>query len=394
MIKISCFCTGTTFPNGEATTNRIIMIGKAFQLKDVKFTIYLNSEGNKNPLNDQQTGSVDGLEFIHLSKSMAIGLSPSRRMWNFFIVGFYGSLLALKQIGKEKGHVVYLYSHGSIYNVWVSVLAKLFGVGIIQEVNEWPDESSKKRLHKFIYKKIMFRWAKGALVISDNIELQVQRYKRSNSLKTFMLPVLADGSEWKNPPLSIEKTFVWCGLIEGYFKDVVFMINAFSKIHKDFPGYKLIICGKYMPETAKRISVVLESLDIPVGKLELTGFISNETLANYCRSATALISPLWNDQASIARFPTKISSFLFSGRPVITCNIGEVGKHLKDNSTALFYKQSDENDLAEKMKKMAIDPDFASTIGEQGRKLAFARFDYHVYADQLVHYVDSLELPK
>jgi glycosyltransferase involved in cell wall biosynthesis len=395
MIKINCFCTGTTFPNGEATNSRIIMIGKALQLKNAQFIIHLNSEGNKNSLNDQLEGSLDGLKFIHLNKSMTVGLPRWSRMFNYFGAGFYNTLLILKKISREKNQIIYLYSHGSIFNVWVSVLARLFNVPVVQEVNEWAGDIDQRIVYGFIYKKVMFKWAKGALVISDNIERQVLLNKQLNkNLKTLTLPVLADGTDWKRHPKAIDKTFLWCGLIEGYFRDVIFIINAFSKIHNEYPAYKLIICGKHKPETSERISELLKSLNVPLEKLILTGFVTNESLVQYCQSATALISPLWNDQTSMARFPTKIASFLFSGRPVLTCQVGEVGKHLQDNKTALFFGQSDENDLADKMKKVIVDPNLAATIGMQGMALAYDKFDYRVYADELFGFFDSLTSTK
>jgi glycosyltransferase involved in cell wall biosynthesis len=394
-MTVNSFCTGTTFPNGEATNNRIIMIGKSLQLKNVQFNIYLNSEGNKNPLNTKVEGTIQGLKFSHLNKSITIGLPRWKRIFNYFVKGFYNTALILKSMSKEKDHIVYLYSHGSIFNVWVSIVAKLFGVPVVQEVNEWAADIDQRWFYGFVYKKVMFRWAKGAIVISDNIKFQVESHKLSNaSLSTYMLPVLADGNDWKIHRQDIHKTFVWCGLVDGYFKDVAFIIHAFNKLHNKFPDYRLIICGKYKPETQKKISEILQSLSIPSEKLQLTGFITNEDLFQYCQTATALVSPLWNDQASLARFPTKIASFLFSGRPVITCNIGEVGKLLEDGNTALFFKQADENDLANKMGRMIEDKNYANAIGLRGKALALQKLDYRSYADKLFTFFHSLTTSK
>jgi glycosyltransferase involved in cell wall biosynthesis len=390
-MKVNCFCTGTTFPNGEATNNRIIMIGKCLQSKNIQFNIYLNSEGNKNPLNTEVEGNIQGLKFSHLNKSTTIGLPRWKRIFNYSVKGFYNTALILKSMSKEKDQIVYLYSHGSIFNVWVSVVAKLFDVAVVQEVNEWAADIDQRWFYGYVYKKIMFRWAKGAIVISDNIKFQVESHTLSNaSISTFMLPVLADGNDWKLHPQDIHKTFVWCGLIDGYFKDVLFIIHAFNKIHNKYPDYRLIICGKYKQETQKKILEILQSLAIPLEKLQLTGFITNDELFQYCQTATALVSPLWNDQASIARFPTKIASFLFSGRPVLTCNIGEVGKLLEDGNTALFFKQADENDLADKMTRMIEDIHYASVIGLHGKALALRKLDYRAYADGLFTFFHSL----
>jgi len=393
MIKITCFCSGITFPHGEATNNRIMMIGKALQMKNVQMDIYVNSEGNRNQLNLQLEGSVNGLNYRHLNGSMAIGLSIWKRTYNYLLIGFFNAALVVKQLSKDRENTIYLYSQGSLFNVWISFLARLYTICVVQEVNEWKEDIDKRKLHAFIYKKMMFRWAKGAIVISNNIALQVQRHKASTKMmEILLLPVLADKNDWANHRHSVTKTFVWCGLIEGYFKDVMFMIGAFSRIHHQYPEYRLIICGKYKLETIGKVRDKLKSLDVPLEKVELTGFISNEDLVRYCQSATALISPLWDDQASAARFPSKIADFLFSGRPVLTCNIGEVGRFLQDRRTALFFLPSNEDDLADKMRKMIMETGLANAIGTEGMALANDKFDYRVYADKLFDFFNAVSL--
>lgn len=390
MITVNCFCSGTTFPNGEATNNRIIMIGKALRMKDCDLFVYANSEGNKNQFNTQREGTIDGITYQHLNKDMRLGLPRWKRIKNYFIVGFFNSFLVIRRLAKDRRNIIYLYSHGSIFNAWISILAHLYNVPVIQEVNEWNDDIEKSRLHAFIYKKIMFRWSKGAIIISDNIAVRIKEHLQPDkAFKMFMLPVLADKNDWIEIHQPVAKTFVWCGLIEGYFKDVLFMIDGFSLLHRQYPDYTLVICGKYKPETATKITAKLQACGMPSDRVQLTGFITNEQLVNYCQTATALIAPLWNDQASIARFPTKIASFLFSKRPIITCQVGEVGKHLTDGKTALFYKAADESDLAAKIRQVIDNPAMSDRIGEQGMKLAHDKLDYRAYANELVDFFNT-----
>jgi len=381
MIKVNCFCSGITFPYGEATNNRIIMVGKALLSAEVDFEVYINSEGNRNKLNDKLAGEFDGIQYRHLNGSMAIGLSIIKRILNFCLFGFINTFKTIRFLAKSDENVIYLYSHGTIFNLWVSLLGKIYKIPVVQEVNEWTEAVEEDFIQSFIYKKIMFRWAKGAIVISNNIVEQINKYKgNNNKLKTILLPILADKSDWSHKVSKVNKTFVWCGLIEGYFKDVVFLIESFALLHAKHPSYKLLICGKYKPETKIKITTLLASLDINPDSVELTGFISNEELISTCQTATALIAPLWDDQRSKARFPTKVASFLFSERPVLTCDIGEVGSFLSDQKTALFFKPGDEKMLMNLMESIITDPKLANTIGQNGKELAMQRFDNESYS--------------
>ena len=391
MTKVNCFCSGITFPNGEATNNRIIMIGKALVSEGIPYKVYINSEGNRNKMNTAPSGKIGQISYHHFNGSMQIGLPKWRRAFNFYLKGFVQTWKKVKELSRDPEQCIYLYSHGSLYNAWVSLLARWHGVKVVQEVNEWTEEVEAKPFVAFIYKKVMFRWAQGAMVISDNISTQVNRYKAPKSrLKTILLPVLADRDDWAALPKTVAPTFVWCGLIEGYFKDVAFMIKAFAQIHHQYPTHQLVICGKYKLSSLQKVEALCDDLGMPRDRVKLTGFISDEELQNTCLSATALVSPLWDDQRSKARFPTKISGFLFSGRPVLTCDVGEVGKYLTDCENALFFDAGNTEMLAEKMELAIKEPELSNSIGQQGRILALEKFDYRGYGPKLSDYFASL----
>jgi glycosyltransferase involved in cell wall biosynthesis len=96
-----------------------------------------------------------------------------------------------------------------------------------------------------------------------------------------------------------------------------------------------------------------------------------------------LISPLWNDQRSMARFPTKIASYLFAARPVLTCDVGETGKYLKDLENALFFEPGDESGLCQLMERCALDQSLANQIGREGYHLASGSFDFRRHSEKL-----------
>jgi glycosyltransferase involved in cell wall biosynthesis len=391
MVNINCICDGISFPFGEATNQRIIMIGKALLLKGNPFRVYVNCKRPRNPLNTQRSGVYENIEFRHLNKSLQIGLPKWKNALDYYLVGFYNAFVLIRSLSRDKRNVIYLYSQGSSFNGFVSLLAFLYKIPVVQEVNEWREDLDKFNLKSFIYKSVMFRWAKGAISISDNISEKINRYKpAARGISILLLPILADKNEWAKKNGTIQKTFLWCGQLDGYFKDVILILEAYSKLSASFPEYKVIICGKYKKATEDVINDTISGLGLNRDRVVLTGYISNETLFEYCQSATALISPLWDDQQSSARFPTKIASYLFASRPVLTCKMGETGKYLTNRKNALFFEPGDHLGLSGLMEFCINEKNIADQIGKQGSMLAEAEFDFRRHADKLRSFFESV----
>lgn len=394
-MKINCLCDGIGFPYGEATNNRIIMVGKALMAEGNSFHVYVNCKRSRNLLNKKVKGEFENIYFEHLNRSVKLDLPLWRNAINYFLIGFFNTFLLIHRLSKKENNAIYLYSHGTLFNMYVSLLAFVFGVPVIQEVNEWTEEVENDFFTAFVYKSVMFRWAKGTIAISENIikELEKQQEK-GQRFDIFYLPVLADKKEWQLTPLQVERQFTWCGLVDGYINDVFFLIKALSIVNEKYSSYKLIICGKYKQATKERIIQLIRDLNMSPENVLLTGYISDEQLKTYCKTATALLSPLWEDQRSAARFPTKIASFLYSSRPVITCEIGEVGKILTHQENALFYKPGNDFELAEKMIYMIENSQISNQIGLNGRKLAEDKFDFRSYGEGLNSFFNKMMFSK
>ena len=390
MVRVNCICDGISFPFGEATNQRIIMIGKAVQFKGNSFSVYINCKRPRNPLNTEKQGIFENIEFLHLNKSLKIGLPKWKNAFGYYLIGFYNAFTVLKTLSQDKDNVIYLYSQGSLFNGYISLLSFLFKIPVIQEVNEWPENLDRYNFESFIYKSIMFRWAKGAVSISDNITAKINEHASApGKIHILSVPILADKNEWVLTDDAIQKTFVWCGQVDGYLRDVNLILKAFSAFCSNSPGYQLLICGKYKRSTGETINHRIAELGLRPDQVMLTGYVSNELLFEYFHTATALISPLWNDQRSGARFPTKIASYLFASRPVLTCKMGETGKYLTDKETALFFEPGDYLHLSELMNFCIHNKSIAAQIGQQGRTLAETKFDFRRHADQLNLFFES-----
>ena len=94
----------------------------------------------------------------------------------------------------------------------------------------------------------------------------------------------------------------------------------------------------------------------------ITGWISEAARnTRYCQ-ASGLLLPLWDDDRSRTRMPTKLGGKFASGVPVITCPVGDLGRLLTDGETAFLCRPGDVEAFASRMVCAVTDPELAKRI--------------------------------
>ena len=70
---------------------------------------------------------------------------------------------------------MYLYLHGAL-GLYVLALCRILAIPLVQEVCEWwPRDPHSSRFTRWYYRKPMFRWVAGALMISSEIQNRVSQ---------------------------------------------------------------------------------------------------------------------------------------------------------------------------------------------------------------------------
>ncbi|RYE40437.1 MAG: glycosyltransferase, partial [Sphingobacteriales bacterium] len=349
-VQIICLCPAIGFPFGQAATNRISLIGKAVVEGGGNFSVW-HYGTSPNELNKEKNGNWNGINFSYLCGRVK---RPSNKLQRLFVhfIGiaklFYK--LILLSTWKQRP-IVYMDLQGNGLNIPITLLCKILSLKTVQEVNEWwPEVRGRSRIISFQYRHIMFRYSAGSFVISKEIEHRIltsTSYNKTHQL--FFLPVLAEPVHFRRNDLqqSARGTYIfWCGMVDGYIKDVLFIIDAFSVLLKKDATIKLIIGGKYTARSEQTLIERLAHLSIPVENFILTGYISEEQLLEYIHMASVLVAPMWNDVRSSTRFPTKLGMFAFSGRPIVTSPVGELTEYFMDEENCLFYEASDSISLS------------------------------------------------
>jgi glycosyltransferase involved in cell wall biosynthesis len=202
------------------------------------------------------------------------------------------------------------------------------------------------------------------------------------------VPVLVDPSE--NLPETdrtegnaLRPVLLWCGMVDGYKRDPLFLIDAVAELKSSAgKGSVLRIAGPCTDACRRELIFYAGSKGIPEERIDITGFVSDAQLWAYCRNATALLMPLWGDDRSRTRFPTKLGQYLASRRPIVTAPVGEVSRFLSDE-TAVFYPPGDAGGLACALDGLLSDAAAAERISFRATDEVLPKVDFRVNAPRI-----------
>ena len=382
--NVYCVCGGFGFPYGTASTKRIALIGRALTSTGAAFHVF-HIGPRPFAANSTKRGWYKGMGFHYLG--------PSVRWSEFlavrglcYVIG--GLELFFRLPACRKNGVVYCYYQGNGMNLWTLLVCRVLKIPVVQEVCEWwPGTEHETSFSKWMYTKVMFRLSRGALPISKLIEQRI-RSVAGPSYKICTVPVLVDPEENANcGPGPFDRmhqpVFVWCGMVDGYKRDVLFLIDALALLQSEACKKSvLMIIG---PCSDSMRSVLLSYADVKHVSRErilIKGYVTDGELWDHCAKAQALLMPMWGDDRSSSRFPTKLGQYLAAQRPVVTCAVGEVSRFLSDD-TAFLYTPGDPESLAYALERCMGDPAQVENRVRRATTSVLPRLDYRSYGPSI-----------
>lgn len=403
---VICVCGSEGFPYGFGGTCRITLVGKALRAAGFQFQIL---HCGPSPLreNTARRGVHEGISFEYTT-SLA---RPKSRVERLLVYARAMMALTIKLVrarAAESHITVYLYAMHGPLNLFVGVLCRSLGIPLVQEMCEWWATNPRcSALTHWLFRKRMFRASTGLLVISKEIEERAhERAAKINPcLAIYRLPTVVDLDRFRvtlppsQPAEHLIGNFVWCGTVDGWSGDVKFLLSALARARTSRPC-RLILIGKYSDAAAQTIkqqasehglsvaerSRSVNGSDPPCEDVSLMGWVDEATLLACHRNATALLLPLRDDLQSRTRMPNKLGEYLASGKPVITCGVGDLADFLVDGVNACLARPGDDGDFADKMLAILNHPQMAARIGAAGRRICEQYLDYRVHTRGLAEF--------
>jgi glycosyltransferase involved in cell wall biosynthesis len=119
-------------------------------------------------------------------------------------------------------------------------------------------------------------------------------------------------------------------------------------------------------------------------------YLTREEVTQYIIHASILVMVRSKDLQSQASYPSKLSEFLASSKPVISVNVGEIPLYLKDGEHAFLVEAGDTKGLTEKLEYVWNNYDLALEVGQKGRQLTETVFNYSYQAKRMIEFISSL----
>lgn len=382
------------FPEGGAATNRVYTYAKG--LKECGVNVYIICFGNDYV--PQRGGVIEGIKYDY-------PFAQQKRNKNFLVrrwqtaMKYSNAYAFLKRISKtEKIDAIISYSNFTLTHIYASFLAKRFGAKLLNECNEHPLRYYQKGLWKKrqgLAKNFVEAYvADGIICISDYL-VNFFRQHGVKEEKLFLLPSTVDPSRFVSTGVSpMNKPYV------GYFGSLTFerdnidlLIKAFAKANPFHPDVFLVLGGFCTVEEKRKIETLIDSLKIK-DKVRLLQVLTRLEITQYITHASLLAMVRAKDLQSDASYPSKLSEFLATGKPVVAVKVGDVSKYLTDNVNSFLVEPGDVDGLAKKIDFVLTNHEQAKQVGQNGYELATTTFHYHFQAKRLLDFIRHLRKEK
>lgn len=390
--KFIVFLGYSSFPNGLAEVQKIILIAKSLLLTGNDVTVICsNGIYNKADYPELKVhGIYENIEYVYASESTFRNEHFLKRRL-FEIKGVINEFLFLRNRRKKNELDYAILSTCDFYSVlFYYLLSKLVGFKTILIYVEYPSAIKKKwfqigrRLNSILFDKYAPSLANAVFPIS---EFLINHLKKVSPNKKYLkIPGLTDFERYNNiETLQNEKYFLFCG-DAGYKEIIQFIIDSFGLLNNTSCFLYLVINGveNNIIEIKKYVSNHLKK-----DKIKLFSRLSEKQLFTYYKNAIALLIPLRPTFQDIARFPHKTGEYLASGNPVISTNYGEVKYYFKDMENMLLADSYDIHLFAEKMQFVINNTMDAQKIGMSGKNVASHIFDYRNRAAVINDFLNS-----
>lgn len=154
-----------------------------------------------------------------------------------------------------------------------------------------------------------------------------------------------------------------------------FLIEAFAKIHPEFPETRLVIIGDG-PLRKVYENIIPKSFQDSVC---FAGYINRER-PSYFAHCQILCFP-----ATIAAFSVTILEGMAAGLPIVASRIPGFLDAITENENGLMFTVGNIDDLAQTLKKLLSDPSLRNRLSQASLKTA-ARYDWKQIVDQIESY--------
>ena len=379
------------FPIGMASVRRTLLTFKG--LKEAgRQPLIINKISHHQYSDHVKVKRFEGIPFVNTAYANAKPASFIKRNLNK-LSGYFGEIILLYKKRKQVDTAI-LYSTYFMEYPYYYLLSKIFGFTLlIQYVEMYSVIPGRSALFTRVNDKLIDRYlcsfCDGVIAISDYLVLQVK--KQSALRPVIKIPANSDFTLAALSTGTIQTPYLmYCGTI-GHLEVIEFVLTLYERLKQNgaYNGnIRLVISGNH-PENWAKLKSLLQ-LSLVKNNVLVESNISQLQLINAYQHADVLLIPLRNTDQDKARFPHKIGEYTSVARPLISTNIGELKTYFKDGVSAILAEEYSVDAYYHKLSGILTSKEILDKIGQAGRAVGLANFDYRAQGIQLNQFIDQL----
>lgn len=398
-LNVVFLSTSVGFPFGMASSSRIRLLALSLVKQGSRVSVLVvrgTEKMGRKSLNIEAQGLWRGIHYRYMTGSPFIPRHAITRGLAK-MCGFRRTMRHLRKLkGEGKLDAVILYTRDLWTIAKLSYFCRQLKIPVVLELCEWPiaqvhaHGGNKGKAEKFC--REVFRYVDAVIPISSFIEDRVREYgsRERRVIPWLRIPVLVDADgfqsiESKSPQILL----IYCGSL-GYRNILKTVLDTCVILADRCPAFRMIILGGQSSPAEFRWLKGYASEAGVLEQVDILDYVNDDELRKIYEDATAFLAPMPNDMQSLARFPTKIGEYLASGRPVITTRFGEAACYLEDGVNAFVVEECDPVRIAEKVLEVTRHPTKASSVGAEGRNLAYSCFHYELHGEPLLAFLQKI----
>lgn len=382
-----------TFPEGDAATNRVFTYARGF----FENSIATHVVAFRDDYLPYHNGEIEGVKYYH-------PFARAERSPYFVVRRLHQGLkyintyrLFARIHSSESIHQVIVYSPRLRTHVFAWMLSRIFQAKLVKETSEHPFRwHTRNRLTLglgYLKFKIESGLSDGIICISTFL-INFYRERGVGREKLILVPSTVDPRRFsmrQGKPLPY-RYIGYFGALTFKRDNVDVLIKAFARLTIRFPDFHLVLGGIGTDMDRKDILTLVKDLQL-TNKVNLLDFMPRDEITKYITGADILVMVRSKGLESQASFPSKLTEYLASARPLISVDVGEISDYLSDGVNAFLVPAGDFEVLSEKIAYIIRNFNDATKIALEGRKLTDTVFNYHYQAERIIRFVEALRNP-
>lgn len=380
-----------TFPEGNAATNRVYTFAKGFYENGIEVFVICF----RNDYVESVNGIVNGIHYNHpFNQTVRSNSFIKRRLAKFN--KYLRTRRILKTIDKDyRILAINLWTNRLLVQGFVYYLGLMAKTRIIHEHSEHPlREYQRPAIKRFLGESKSYlgtRLCDGIFCISKYL-VNFYKDRGVSERKLLLVPGTVDNERFTvvgGSPLSYDY-ILYCGSLTIQKDGVDILIDSFNRVSNEFKDIKLVLLGKgdsLHEETEIRSKV--EELGL-TDRVDFLGQLGRNEVPAYICHAKVLALARPKSIVADAGFPSKLTEYLSSGKPVVVTRVGEIPEYLVDNEHAFLSEPGSADDFANRLVDVLHDYESALSVGAKGKDLTNNIFNYNYQAIRMIDFMNNL----